>query len=310
MLFAKKDAPLKVDIPAPGEDRAITSKVGLIALVGFVVGVAWPRLLGVHVGPNPPGGSEDKVAKAPAASASQAAASASAAASSSAEPAGEPGAEAPAVSNQEQVVVSEGVVASCRNKKGEKQKECGSVNLDKLVLTKLGGIKDCTSALGLDGELLLGLSIDFDKSTVDVLEDKKSGLPVSTVRGILKCASDELKGVELDKVPHTHSRYVVDYQLKFYRPGSGPDDKGADAAGDKGDDKGADGADAGDKGSDLGRATVVWEKALVRESAKDGKVTARLAQGSRVKLLKRDDDWYEITSGSIHGWVYRTAIGK
>ena len=63
MLFAKKDVPLRVDIPAPGEDRAITSKVGLIALIGFVIGVAWPRLLGVHVGPSVPGGSEEKIAQ-------------------------------------------------------------------------------------------------------------------------------------------------------------------------------------------------------------------------------------------------------
>ena len=48
----------------------------------------------------------------------------------------------------------------------------------------------------------------------------------------------------------------------------------------------------------------------MRETAKDGKVIARLAQGTRVKILKKDDDWYEVTSGSTKGWVYRTAIGK
>ncbi len=305
MLFAKKDAPLKVEIPAPGEDRAITSKVGLIALVGFVVGVAWPRLLGVHVGPNPPGGGEEKVV-AKATAAASASATASPSESASAEPAAA-GADAPQVSNQEQVVVAEGSITSCKNKKGDKQKECGALQLDKVVQPKLAGLKDCASALGLDGELGVALSLDFDKSTVGVLEDKKSGLPVSTVRGILKCAGDELKGLELDKVPHTHSRYVVAYQVKFYRPGNGPDDKAAD-------DKGAadDAGDAaGDKGEgDLGKATVAWEKALVRESAKDGKVIARLPQGTRVKLLKHDDDWYEVSSGSTKGWVYRTAIGK
>ncbi len=306
MLFAKKDAPLRVEIPKPGEDRAITSKVGLIALIGFVVGVAWPRLLGVHVGPTVPGGSEEKIAQKAAAASAAASASAAAASSAAPEPTGEPE-DAPAVSNQEQVVIGAGSIASCRNKKGEKQKECGALTLDKTVSPKLAGLKDCPSALGLDGAMTVGLNIDFEKSVVDLLEDKKSGLPVSTVRGILKCAGDELKGLELEKIPHTHPRYIVDYDVKFYRPGSGPDEKpnaadGSADAGD-GDDK------AGDK-EGLGRATVAWEKALVRETAKDGKVIARLAQGTRVKLLKKDDDWYEVTSGSTKGWVYRTAIGK
>jgi uncharacterized protein YgiM (DUF1202 family) len=302
MLFAKKDAPLKVDIPAPGDDRAITSKVGLIALVGFVVGVAWPRLLGVHVGPNPPGGGDDKVAAHPTEPSASAAASASAA---PAPEASSDAAEAPQVSNQEQVVVSEGTLEACKNKKGEKQKECGSLSIDKVVVPKLGGLKDCASALGLDGEVTVALGIDFDKSTVDVLEDKKSGLPVSTVRGILKCAGDELKGLELEKIPHTHSRYTVAFSVKFYRPGNGPDE--AKPEGDKGDEKGD---AASGEGSELGKATVAWEKALVRESPKDGKVIARLPQGTRVKLLKKDDDWYEVSSGSTKGWLYRSAIGK
>src|SRR5262245_976073 len=48
------DAPLRVEVPTTQEDRPAWVKVGVIAVVGFVVGIAWPRLAGIRPGPSSP----------------------------------------------------------------------------------------------------------------------------------------------------------------------------------------------------------------------------------------------------------------
>ena len=68
----RKDGPLAVDVPAPDRDSPGWVKVGVIAAVGFVIGIAWPRVVGVKLGPNAPG--ETAAAAAAAASASASAA--------------------------------------------------------------------------------------------------------------------------------------------------------------------------------------------------------------------------------------------
>ena len=52
--MARKEPPLKVEIPKAGDDRPAWSKVGIIGVAGFVIGMAWPRLAGIHLGPNVP----------------------------------------------------------------------------------------------------------------------------------------------------------------------------------------------------------------------------------------------------------------
>ena len=52
---ARPTKPLRVEIPTPDADRPVLSRVGLVAAVGFALGIAWPRLLGLEVGPNIPG---------------------------------------------------------------------------------------------------------------------------------------------------------------------------------------------------------------------------------------------------------------
>jgi hypothetical protein len=43
-----------VDAPSPAADNPSWTRVGVIAAIGFVVGVAWPRLAGVRLGPSLP----------------------------------------------------------------------------------------------------------------------------------------------------------------------------------------------------------------------------------------------------------------
>ena len=54
MSDRKADAPLSVEIPSRDDDRPAWGKVGAITAIGFVVGVAWPHVAGVRVGPSLP----------------------------------------------------------------------------------------------------------------------------------------------------------------------------------------------------------------------------------------------------------------
>ncbi|MEO6577222.1 MAG: SH3 domain-containing protein, partial [Polyangiaceae bacterium] len=55
MSARKADAPLILDLPKPAADQPSWMKVGAIAAIGFVIGVAWPKLTGVRLGPAAPG---------------------------------------------------------------------------------------------------------------------------------------------------------------------------------------------------------------------------------------------------------------
>jgi hypothetical protein len=48
------DGPLVVKVPGPMQDRPSWKAVAIIAAVGFVVGILWPRLAGVRLGPSLP----------------------------------------------------------------------------------------------------------------------------------------------------------------------------------------------------------------------------------------------------------------
>lgn len=291
-----KDGAVRVSLPTAKDDRAITSKVGLVAVVGFALGVAWPRLLGISVGPDVPGGAGVKgVAPPPSAAASTAVASAAAAA----EPEGEPDADSP--TNKQQVIVADGSVLACKNKKGEKLDDCGKLAFDKLAKTRLAELATCPAALGLKGGMTLQVSVNFESNEVVVDgEKKKSELPSDTVRGVLKCAGERLKGVELDKLTHTHPRYTLAYGLTFYPPGEAPPQLASGSAS----------ADAATEDEGLGRATVRNERANLRDAPKEGNIVARLAQGTRVKILEQKDDWYLVESKKGKGWLYRQAIGR
>jgi hypothetical protein len=293
-----KEPALRVDIPSAKDDRAFTPKVGLIATVGFVVGIAWPRLLGVHVGPDVPGGGGDKARAAAAAPAGSAASSSSAGAAAD-EDAAESVDAADGPTNKETIVVGAGEVTACKNKKGEKVDECGKLALDRVTKTRLGELSKCPAALGLEGTMTIGVVVNFEKNDLLVVEGKKSALPTSTVRGVLACAGKELDGLELEKVPHTHARYTVEYALTFYPPGKSPPEPAAPGE-----------APAEPAAAGLGTARVVWEKGLLRESPENGKVSSRIPQGTRVTILEEQKGWYLVEAGKKKGWLAAGAIGK
>jgi hypothetical protein len=59
------DSPLIVQMPKPAEDRPSWTKVGVITAIGFLVGVLWPRLAGVRMGPAVPEAATMSVVAAP-----------------------------------------------------------------------------------------------------------------------------------------------------------------------------------------------------------------------------------------------------
>src|SRR5687768_5168583 len=166
----RKDVPLAVEVPSPERDKPAWVKVGVIAAVGFVVGIAWPRVVGVRLGPSAPGESA-AAASASGASAgrapdappgSSAAKTAMPIASATAAAATTP--TAAAIALPPKIVVTKGAVVSCKTADGEKKtgKECGPVaGLDMLVRDKVKGIAGCGGVEGQTGKFALTANADF-----------------------------------------------------------------------------------------------------------------------------------------------------
>jgi hypothetical protein len=332
----RKDAPLAVEVPAPDRDSPGWVKVGVIAAVGFVIGVAWPRVMGVKLGPNAPG--EAAAAAASAAASAKAAGRAPEAPPASVNAksglAGAPSSNASAgastvtsatvPSGPPQVSVQRGSVIACKTADGEskKGKECGTLSgLDNVVPPHLRKLAQCSAAEGQTGKLSFvataafpsgGLSWDVGKSST-----------VGNIEGITNCLKTHFSGVTATGVAHEHNRYTVAYNVTFAPPAvdanapkidkTAKDDKtdGADKnakdVSDKGDKPDAPPAAAGSE------ASVGWEVALVRDVPKTGGVVARLPRGTKVKLGAIKDGWYAIKYGdgfASDGFVYRGAIGR
>jgi hypothetical protein len=302
--MAKKDPPLKVEIPRPGAQEPAWSRVGIIGAAGFLIGIVWPKIAGVQIAPGVPEDLRAQPEVAAAAPAPSAAALAPALASSA------PLAAPAAPSNQQLVVVGSGTISRCVDKKNKKVDECGTLQFDPIALPKLKELSKCPSALGLAGKLSIGFDIDFEKKEVHVVKGKKTSLPSSTVNGVLQCAAREFANISLEEVPHKYRRYTLFYTATFYPPGKHPEDIANAAADQAGDNDGEDAAGKTTSETEAaGTATVSWDTALVRKEPKDGEVVVRLLQGTKVKLVGRQNDWYKVEAGAKTGWIYRGAIG-
>jgi Bacterial SH3 domain len=286
--------------------------VDIIATTGFILGVAWPKLAGFHVGPNVPGDLKAQADSAASASAVAAAPPISAAAPALAAPAlvasaGTPG-ETTAAALKQTVVVGPGKITKCSDKKNKKITDCGELQLDPVAVPKLEGLAECASAVGVSGKLAVGFEIDFEKKEVHVVRSKKDKptVPAGTVGGIVKCAGKAFGNVPLEDVPHKFRHYTVQYGLTFFPPGSVPEkpESAAQAAGDEP----AAGSTTSESGAN-GSAVVAWDTALVRKEPKAGEVVLRLVKGTKVKIVGKRNEWYKIESGSKTGWLYRGALG-
>jgi SH3 domain-containing protein len=316
--MGKTDRPLAVEIPKPGSEHPAWSRVGAIGLAGFLIGIAWPRIAGVRIGPSVPGDLRAQIeataspagsaaprasgapSGAPAPSGSAAAAPAPAgSADAAAEPAAVP-------ANQELVVVGAGKITKCFEKKDKKIEDCEKLLFDPIAVPRLKELSKCSSALGLEGKMTIGFEVNFDKKEIQVAKAKKvSGMPSTTVNGILQCAAKEFGNASLEEVPHKYRRYTLAYTLNFYKPGKHP---GADGSADGGADENAAGATTSETEA-AGNAVIASDSVSLRKEAKGKEKVGRLVRGTKVKILAKQNDWYKVESGSNVGWVYRTAIG-
>lgn len=297
--MAKRQRQLTVDIPRPGDEQPVWSRVGVIALVGFVVGVAWPRLAGVRIGPSVPGDLKPTTAE----TAAPAAPSPAAAAPGTAEPGATPEA---AAKNQQQIVVGPGRITRCSDKKNKKIEDCGELLFDPIALPRLKELAQCPAALGVEGKLPIGFELNFEKKEVQVVKGKKTSLPASTISGILQCAAREFSNVSLEEVPHKYRRYSLVYTATFVPPGAQAEAPKTEAGSEE--QEQAAGTTTSETAAS-GLATVSWDTALVRGAPKEGDVVMRLVRGTRVKLVGRQNDWYKIEHRGKTGWMYRGAIG-
>jgi len=299
----KKPAPVVVDVPE--DDSPSWGKVGTIAIIGFVVGVAWPRLTGVKLGPSAPSestqaaaGSSQRAPEAPheiplSAQAPNTKPSASPSASASARP--------PSAPSVVSVNVGPGAVVSCKTSDGEARKgtkECGPSGFDAVAVPRLKNLGQCAAAANEKGKLSAVFTVDYGGGRMDMSLGKSS--TVQNPEAFLGCMRTEFNGVVLKGLSHEHPRYVVAYGVTFEAP---KDEPKADP-GKAGDAKPNDGK------AESGSAVVTWETALLRDAPKTGAVVVRLPRGTKVTVQSSRDGWFKVTCPEGEGWVYRGAIGK
>jgi hypothetical protein len=276
--------------------------VGIIAAVGFAIGVAWPRLAGVQLGPSVP---QDALGGAPSAIASvdgpPAAVQAPAIASSPlAPPAAAPAGSAVA---GPAVRVSAAQLLSCKDDGGDtlKGKACGSTPafdaVARVRLEKLGALPSLEKERG---KITVVTTLDFKKNKVFATTGKSS--TVKDLEAVKSFLETEFQSVSLGPIAHDHPRYVLQYVVTLSDAKVGAPAASADrGATPRGDVPKASGNEA----------TVAWDVAIVRDAPHTGTIVARLPRGTKVTLLGAPQGgWYRVQFASGEGFLYRGAIGK
>lgn len=318
----RKGAPLTVQVPSSERDTPGWVKVGVIAAVGFVVGVAWPRVMGVRLGPR----AQSNEAVASGAGTSSSAAPAVTVASNksptqapTAVPSNAAAASPAAVVNKNvvdgdstppasSIRAQRSAVLSCRTSDGVVKKgtrECGSVSgLDAYVSPRLSKLSECSGARGQTGKLSLVVSADFSSEKLSWEIGKSTN--VGNVDGLRSCLDTLFRGARLSGVPHEHTRYTVAYASML---GEGGDASAPTSTRER--EETSKPAATSEPGK--GELKIGLDTATVRDAPRTGQIVARLPRGTKVKIGSSKDGWYSIQYGdgfSQDGWVHRGAIAR
>jgi SH3 domain-containing protein len=296
---------VKVEVPGSQDDSVKFGRVGIIAVVGFAIGIAWPRLAGVKLVPSAPvpaaaEASARELTGAPLENKQHDAPAAPSAAPPAAATADKPPAE--------RILVSDLQIASCKNQHGKRAQACDRIDFDKAAREHLRDLSACSGTEDAAGVLSLGFELDFEKDKIKSIQSGKStSLEQDNVDRLLGCARQAFANVSLAGIAHEQATYSLYYRIELLAPA----DDGKKAAADAPDGAPVTAA-AGVDTPASGHATVSWDVALVRSApARDGEVRARVLAGTRVVVTGKNGDWFRIkydAKGS-QGWVYRTAIG-
>jgi hypothetical protein len=282
----------KVDIPAAPSTPLRLGRIGIIAVVGFAIGIAWPRLAGVRLVPELPA--------APASSQDLSGAPDEAPAASGSKPVAKPAAApTPEASPAQPPVVGEAQVTSCRDAGGGRIEHCDAVDFDRVARAKLSSVDECEDARRISGVVSIGFDLDFTTERITrVTSGKTTTLEPAALKSVLACYEKKFSNLSLVGVPHEHQRYTVFYRVELKaQPPLSP--AGSDTPPDP-------------ITPASGAATVTWDTALVRDApGNDTKVIARLRSGTRVGVTGRSGDWYRVKydAKGREGFVFRTAIG-
>ena len=304
-----------VDVPSAAADQPSWLRVGVFAVIGFVVGVGWPRIAGVRLGPSAPAPVADQASSGarptdppPSLPANLAAVSPSAVANAAnAASAGSAGVE----SGGGTVEVKHGVVLSCTSENGERLKggDCGRIDFDSIAMPKLKKMAQCPTADGMDGKLSVLFALDFQSNKVRVELGRST--TVENKDTFATCLRNQFDNVSLGAMGHDQQRYLVSYSLHFAPRGSVTPAAGGTESAPSAAQTPATPTAAADVSGDS--AEVVWQVAIVRDAPRTGATVARLPRGTTVKIAGGQEGWFKIHYGQTfqsEGWVYRGAIGR
>jgi hypothetical protein len=299
MFSTKADAPFSVHVPAPADDRPSWTRVGVIAAIGFLVGVAWPKLAGVRLGPSLPETASSAAASASSSPVESVLSASPPSASSVAAVAATPVAST-VVPSPPAVSVSHGTIFSCKSADGDpvKGSDCGSIpGLDNVVLPRLRKLAECADATQVSGKLHFVVRVDFSRMALAIELGKNPGF--AGADAILACAKEDFTAATPPTVPHDNPRYGVAYTVTFGTSGTTA--------------PAASVASTPAASATAGTTQIVWDVAIVRDTPKTGKVVARLQRGTTLQIGTSKDGWYPVKFGdgfTSEGWVYRGAIGR
>jgi hypothetical protein len=287
----------RIDTPPAGADQPAWAKVGVIAVIGFALGIVWPKVAGLELGPAPPGESK--------------AAASAHAARSGAEPA--PGALSarPAEAEPLALSVGEASITKCRNHKGD-PRSCDKVSFDEVLAAPLRQLAACPAARGHEGKLSVGFEVDFARARLHVQRGKSSTLPAEAAEGVMKCLEANLASISLAKLRHEHARYTVFYALSFAPPPKPAPAASASApapaaVAPSARPPEAMGVRPAETGGEVRRGPYV-----VRDTpSRSGEAVGRVAVGEKITIVERKGDWYRVRfgPGDKEGWLFREAFG-
>lgn len=260
-----------------GDERSL-GRVGIIALVGFVVGIVWPRLAGVSLVPEAPVEEE------------------SAGPVDASETQETPGAEPEVIelTPEDRLGIGPAKITSCVDSDDKKSTRCDNPDMDEVVHPHLISLLGCPAATGVFGTLSLGFVINFDeKKVTDPTSGRSTELPESTTKELLLCAKKEFEAVQIPAIAHQFVEYQVYYSLDFKTPEAAAEEKTSVTAA-------------------SGQATVQWRSAQVRKDPERGAdVQARLLSGARVVVTGRQGEWFRVKydAKGREGWIHGAALG-
>lgn len=302
--------------PSPPENTS-WKRVSIIAAMGFVFGVVWPRAAGLKPGPSAPEATTAASTVDPRAEAAPAAVpSATAPGSAPAIPAATGSTDgSDAGTALSTLTIGRGVVLSCRDDAGEshKGKECGdTAALDAFAETRLRRLASCNAAA--TGKLSAVITFDFKQNRALAEVGKSTSATPAGPLGA--CLKEHFQASDVSAVTHTKVRYVMAYAVNFKpsaeAPSTAPSAPEALPSLPSTAPSAAEEPEAPSlvaKPGDLLRTE--WDPTLVREAPLKGTIIERLPKGSAVRIAAIQGSWYKVAFGADftkEGWVFKNAL--